>query len=80
MTSSSLSSRHSADLEALDKHIQEETAKVTHRLEQVEPAVQDAKAAVSSIKRQHLVEIRTMGNPPKGCHLIALKSGVYDEM
>jgi len=50
----------------LNASIAEETKKVTFQLEQVEPAVQDAKAAVKNIKRQQLVEIRTMGNPPKG--------------
>lgn len=33
-------------------------------LSQVEPAVVDAQNAVKSIKKQHLVELRTMANPP----------------
>ena len=33
-------------------------------LEQVEPAVIEAQNAVKSIKKQHLVEIRSMANPP----------------
>ena len=37
-----------------------------NELSKVEPAVQDAKAAVRSIKKQHLVEIRSMANPPAG--------------
>lgn len=31
---------------------------------QVEPAVLDAQQAVKSIRKQHLVEIRSMANPP----------------
>jgi dynein heavy chain 1 len=33
-------------------------------LEQVEPAVLEAQQAVKSIKKQHLVEVRSMSNPP----------------
>merc|ERR550532_778660 len=33
-------------------------------LERVEPAVIDAQNAVKSIKKQHLVEVRSMANPP----------------
>lgn len=33
-------------------------------LADAEPAVQDAQAAVSNIKKQHLTEVRSMGNPP----------------
>jgi dynein heavy chain 1 len=33
-------------------------------LSKVEPAVQDAQTAVKSIKKQYLVEIRSMSNPP----------------
>ncbi|XP_022096690.1 cytoplasmic dynein 1 heavy chain 1-like isoform X2 [Acanthaster planci] len=33
-------------------------------LAKVEPAVRDAQAAVKGIKKQNLVEIRSMGNPP----------------
>ena len=39
---------------------------VTAELAKVEPAVQDARAAVRSIKKQHLVEIRSMSKPPSG--------------
>lgn len=53
-------------LEELNLHIQEETEKVMEELSGVEPAVQEAKTAVRSIKKQHLVEIRSMGNPPAG--------------
>ncbi|CEH14527.1 cytoplasmic dynein heavy chain 2 [Ceraceosorus bombacis] len=37
---------------------------VEAELANAEPAVQDAKAAVSNIKKQHLTEVRSMGNPP----------------
>jgi len=57
-------------LEELNLHIQEETTKVMNELSKVEPAVQDAKAAVRSIKKQHLVEIRSMANPPAGKFVI----------
>ncbi|CDU22276.1 cytoplasmic dynein heavy chain 2 [Sporisorium scitamineum] len=33
-------------------------------LADAEPAVQDAQASVSNIKKQHLTEVRSMGNPP----------------
>ena len=33
-------------------------------LSEAEPAVLDAQAAVSNIKKQHLSEVRTMANPP----------------
>ncbi|CAK8687664.1 unnamed protein product [Clavelina lepadiformis] len=58
-----------SQLEELNVHIQEETTKVMGELAKVEPAVQDAKAAVRSIKKQHLVEIRAMANPPAGVKL-----------
>ncbi|KAG8561687.1 hypothetical protein GDO81_015440 [Engystomops pustulosus] len=37
---------------------------VKEDLDQVEPAVIEAQNAMSSIKRQHLVEVKAMGNPP----------------
>lgn len=37
---------------------------VLEELSGVEPAVQDAQSAVKGIKRQHLVEIRALANPP----------------
>ena len=39
-------------------------SEVMEDLEQVEPAVMEAQQAVKSIKKQHLVEVRSMGNPP----------------
>ena len=38
-------------------------------LADAEPAVLDAQAAVSSIKRQQLQEVRTMANPPEAVKL-----------
>ena len=60
----------------LDKQ-EEEVAKrkevVNADLEMAEPAVLSAQESVSNIKRQHLTEVRSMGNPPAGVKL-ALES------
>jgi len=53
-------------LEELNTHIGKETNMVMDELSKVEPAVRDAKSAVRGIKKQHLVEIRSMANPPAG--------------
>ncbi|XP_050499617.1 dynein heavy chain, cytoplasmic isoform X4 [Diabrotica virgifera virgifera] len=45
-------------------HIEQKRSEVMADLEQVEPAVIEAQLAVKSIKKQQLVEIRTMANPP----------------
>ena len=44
--------------------IMKKQAEVQKDLELVEPAVRDAEQAVSSIKKQQLVEVRSMANPP----------------
>ncbi|EDW50531.1 GM13947 [Drosophila sechellia] len=44
--------------------IEEKRKYVMADLAQVEPAVIDAQAAVKSIRKQQLVEVRTMANPP----------------
>ncbi|KAJ7596607.1 dynein heavy chain protein 1 [Mycena floridula] len=49
-----------------DRHIEERRAIATADLADAEPAVLDAQAAVSNIRRQHLQEVRTMANPPEG--------------
>ena len=58
--------------ENLDKQ-EEEVARrkkiVNADLEKAEPAVLSAQESVSNIKRQHLTEVRTMGNPPAGVKL-----------
>ncbi|KAI0828245.1 dynein heavy chain [Trametes gibbosa] len=48
-----------------DKNIKQRREIVMADLADAEPAVLDAQAAVSSIKRQHLQEVRTMANPPE---------------
>ena len=48
-----------------DKHIEQRKAIVMADLADAEPAVLDAQAAVSNIKRQHMQEVRTMANPPE---------------
>eukprot|EP00112_Aurelia_sp_Birch-Aquarium-sp1_P013630 Seg2899.2 transcript_id=Seg2899.2/GoldUCD/mRNA.D3Y31 product="Cytoplasmic dynein 1 heavy chain 1" protein_id=Seg2899.2/GoldUCD/D3Y31 len=53
-----------AALSEQTRNIEEKQSRVMADLSQVEPAVQDAKMAVKGIKKQHLVEVRTMGNPP----------------
>ncbi|KAF8887780.1 dynein heavy chain protein 1 [Infundibulicybe gibba] len=52
-----------------DKHIEQRRAVVMADLADAEPAVLDAQAAVSNIKRQHLQEVRAMANPPDGVKL-----------
>ncbi|KAM9149649.1 LOW QUALITY PROTEIN: cytoplasmic dynein 1 heavy chain 1-like [Pangshura tecta] len=46
---------------------------VKEKLDKVEPAVIEAQNAVKSIKKQHLVEVRSMANPPAAVKL-ALES------
>ncbi|XP_070577189.1 cytoplasmic dynein 1 heavy chain 1-like [Ptychodera flava] len=53
-----------AALKKQTKAIAEKKEYVMEDLAKVEPAVIDAKQAVKSIKKQHLVEVRTMANPP----------------
>ncbi|KAF9056435.1 dynein heavy chain protein 1 [Panaeolus papilionaceus] len=62
-----------AQLEEQDKHIQERREVVMADLADAEPAVLDAQAAVSNIKRQHLQEVRSMANPPEAVK-IAMES------
>ncbi|KAK5998324.1 Dynein heavy chain [Cladobotryum mycophilum] len=42
---------------------------VLEDLAKAEPAVEEAKASVSNIRRQHLTEVRSMSNPPSGVRL-----------
>ncbi|EDV24404.1 uncharacterized protein TRIADDRAFT_24890 [Trichoplax adhaerens] len=51
-------------VETQTKEIAERREVVEEDLAKVEPAVKDAAQAVKSIKKQHLVEVRSMGNPP----------------
>nr|CAD7194334.1 unnamed protein product [Timema douglasi] len=52
------------ELEVQTVKIGQKREDVMADLAQVEPAVIDAQAAVKSIKKQHLVEVRSMANPP----------------
>jgi dynein heavy chain 1 len=52
-----------------DKHIAQRRAVVMADLADAEPAVLEAQAAVSNIKRQHLQEVRSMANPPEAVKL-----------
>lgn len=53
-----------AALEKQEKDISERREVVMGDLADAEPAVRDAQASVSNIKKQHLTEVRSMGNPP----------------
>lgn len=53
-----------AALEIQEKQVAERKELVLNDLAKAEPAVEEAKASVSSIKRQHLTEVRSMGSPP----------------
>lgn len=53
-----------ADLAAKEAAVAQRRAGVLADLEAAEPAVLDAQAAVSNIKKQHLSEVRSMANPP----------------
>lgn len=51
-------------LEIQKVEIAQKTAEVKTDLDQVEPAVIEAQQAVKCIRKQHLVEVRSMGAPP----------------
>lgn len=52
-----------------DRNIDQRRNVVMADLADAQPAVLDAQAAVSNIKRQHLQEVRTMANPPEAVKL-----------
>ncbi|KAF1993187.1 dynein heavy chain [Amniculicola lignicola CBS 123094] len=52
-----------------DEEIAQRREVVEHDLAAAEPAVLEAQKSVQSIKRQHLTEVRSMGNPPAGVKL-----------
>jgi dynein heavy chain 1, cytosolic len=60
-------------LEKQDKEVAQRQEIVQNDLARAEPAVAAAQQSVSNIKRQHLTEVRSMGNPPAGVKL-ALES------
>ncbi|PWN87523.1 putative cytoplasmic dynein heavy chain 2 [Acaromyces ingoldii] len=53
-----------SNLERQEKEIGERREVVMKDLADAEPAVQEAQSSVSNIKKQHLTEVRSMGNPP----------------
>lgn len=52
------------DLQEQERVIEVRRKEVMADLADAEPAVQEAQASVSNIKKQHLTEVRSMGNPP----------------
>lgn len=58
-----------AALEKQEAEVAKRKNVVLEDLAKAEPAVEEAKASVSNIKRQHLTEVRSMGNPPSGVRL-----------
>ncbi|CAJ2513502.1 Uu.00g016210.m01.CDS01 [Anthostomella pinea] len=58
-----------AALEKQEAEVASRKKVVLNDLAKAEPAVEEAKASVSNIKRQHLTEVRSMGNPPQGVRL-----------
>ncbi|KAK7504322.1 hypothetical protein BaRGS_00004626, partial [Batillaria attramentaria] len=58
------------------KVINEKQSSVMVDLAQVEPAVIEAQNAVKGIKKQHLVEVRSLGNPPPAVKLAVESIGV----
>src|SRR5271155_426126 len=60
-------------LEKQEREVAQRRKIVLNDLAKAEPAVVEAQRSVSNIKRQHLTEVRSMGNPPAGVKL-ALES------
>lgn len=58
-----------AALEVQEKEVATRKDVVLNDLAQAEPAVLEAQKSVSNIKRQHLTEVRSMGNPPASVRL-----------
>ena len=58
-----------AALEKQEKEVAMRKEVVLNDLARAEPAVLEAQKSVSNIKRQHLTEVRSMGNPPAGVRL-----------
>ena len=58
-----------AELDRQEEEVAKRKEIVNADLEKAEPAVLDAQESVSNIKRQHLTEVRSMGNPPSGVKL-----------
>ncbi|EEP80390.1 dynein heavy chain [Uncinocarpus reesii 1704] len=60
-------------LEKQEQEVAERKEIVLSDLAKAEPAVLEAQKSVSNIRKQHLTEVRSMGNPPAGVRL-ALES------
>jgi dynein heavy chain 1 len=58
-----------AALEKQEVQVAERRNLVLNDLANAEPAVLEAQKSVSNIKKQHLTEVRSMGNPPQGVKL-----------
>ncbi|KAK3319356.1 dynein heavy chain, N-terminal region 1-domain-containing protein [Apodospora peruviana] len=58
-----------AALEKQEAEVASRKKVVLQDLARAEPAVEEAKASVSNIKRQHLTEVRSMNTPPQGVRL-----------
>lgn len=58
-----------AQLERERAAIEVRSAEANRDLAMAEPAVLEAQKSVQNIKRQHLTEVRSMGNPPNGVKL-----------
>ena len=58
-----------AALEKQEAEVAQRRELVLSDLANAEPAVLEAQKSVSNIKRQHLTEVRSMGNPPQGVKL-----------
>lgn len=56
-------------LEVQEREVSERKEVVLNDLSRAEPAVLEAQKSVSNIKRQHLTEVRSMGNPPASVRL-----------
>ena len=61
--------RIQVDLDKQEEEVARRKEVVNADLEKAEPAVLAAQESVSNIKRQHLTEVRSMGNPPAGVKL-----------
>ncbi|TIA73231.1 hypothetical protein E3P91_01529 [Wallemia ichthyophaga] len=58
-----------SQLQEQNKNIAQRKEVVMTDLADAEPAVKSAQESVSNIKKQHLTEVRSMGNPPEGVKL-----------
>ena len=58
-----------ANLEKQEEEVTKRKEVVNADLEKAEPAVVSAQESVSNIKKQHLTEVRSMGNPPASVKL-----------